>query len=170
MPFSPEAQALIDQRRQEQRDRMTGDRPLFDTAYTKGDYRLAEPGAECWAKTDGDLADIRLNAYGEARGGIILEITADPDPETGDMRRAFRCLDYTLDDGRLWQAITVLREHQIDPASFEAPRWDRIRTTYRRLCREVGRKLEGRHLASRDEIDMVTDAARLAAILGRTLA
>lgn len=168
MPFhSPEAQALVERRDAERMQRWSGERPMFDTALTKGDFRLAEPGAEVWAKTDGDLADVRMNADGGPRGGIILEITTDPDVETGDLRRAFRCFDYTAP---LWQAVTVLPEEKVDPHSFSAPDWSRIRRTYRRLCREVGKKLQGNHLASVDEIDMVRDAARLASILGQTLA
>lgn len=157
-----EAQAIIDRRKREQAERFNGDRPLFDTAWTKGDFRLAEPGAEVWARTDGDITQVRMNPAGEARGGIILEVTADPDPETGEMRRAFRCFDYT--SGPTWRAVTVLTEAQVDPNSFSPPDWARIRGLYRRLCREVGVK---RGTASCDEIDMVQDAAHLAAIIGQ---
>lgn len=164
------AQAIVDQRKREQQERIDGTRPMFDTAYTKGDFRLAEPGAECWSKTEGELRDIRSRGGDEPLGGIILEITTDPDPETGDMRRAFRCFDYTAP---LWQAVTVLQESMIDPHSFTAPDWARLRRTYRTLCFEVGKKLgmqrKSNPIASRSEIELVLTAARLAAIVGQTL-
>lgn len=176
MPFSPEAQRLIDQRARERMERINGTRPLFDTAYTKGDFRLAEPGAECWAWTADDVAEhglditqLRMTAYGEARGGVIIEITSDPDRETGELRRAFRCIDYTLSDKELWRAVVVLAEEQINPHSFEAPNWARIRNTYRRLCEQVGTKRQGHHEATARELEMVADAAKLAAIIARTI-
>lgn len=168
-PFSPEAEALIEQRKRERMERWQGDRPMFDTARTIGDFRLAEPGAEVWSKTDGDVANVRMNASGEPRGGIVLEVTTDYDQETGETLRAFRCLDYTLGDDMLWRAESVLQEAQIDPQSFTAPDWNRVKRTYRRLCREVGKKVHGRHAATAQELDMVTNAFRLAAILRRTL-
>ena len=164
------AREIVEQRRREQQERIDGTRPMFDTAWTKGDYRLAEPGAEVWARTEGDLTDIRARGDMDALGGIILEITTDPDPETGDMRRAFRCFDYTVP---LWQAVTVLQESMVDPHSFSAPDWARIRRTYRTLCFEVGKKLgmqrKSNPIASRGEIELVLTAARLAAIVGQTL-
>ena len=163
--LTPEAQAMIEQRKREQAERWDGSRALFDTAYTKGDFRLAEPGAEVWSRTTGDIGNVRMNADCEARGGIILEITANPDWETGELRRSFRCIDYT--DTR-YPTIT-LSEEQCDPQSFSAPNWTRIRRTYRFLCMDVGKKLAGNHIASLSEIDRVVDAARLASILGRTL-
>lgn len=168
--LSPEAQALIDQRKRERMERIQGDRPMFDTAYTIGDFRLAEPGAEVWSKTDDlDVTNVRMTADGEPRGGIILEVTIDIDRETGEALRAFRCFDYTLGDDSLWKAETVLQEAWVDPHSFTSPDWNRIKLTYRRLCEQVGLKRRGRHIATREELDMVTNAFRLAAILRRTL-
>jgi hypothetical protein len=167
----PDAQALIDQRKREARERWEGKRPLFDTAYTKGDFMLAEPGCEVWGWSaltlpeGADPSAVRMRSDGEARGGIILEITTDWDEETGERKRAFRTIDY---DPRipLWQATTVLQEAECDPQTFTNPDWTRIREMYRRLCREVGQQ---KHIASMAEIDMVTDAFHLASIIGRTL-
>lgn len=136
---------------------------LFDTARTLGDFRLVEPGCEIWAKTEG--ADARMRFDGEPRGGIVLEITetAEPDRDTGEItpRRAFRCYDY---DYRTppHQRISVLTEAQVD--SFEPPNMVRIRSTWRRLCKEVAAK---KGTAAPEEIDTVLDAARLAAIVGQ---
>lgn len=168
--LTDEARKIIDQRRREQLERIDGSRPMFDTAYTKGDYRLAEPGAECWSKTEGEIREIRTRGGEEPLGGIILDITADPDPDTGDIRRAFRCFDYTCP---IWQAVTVLPESMVDPEGFSAPDWARLRRTYRTLCLEVGRKLglqrKSNPIASRSEIELVQIAARLASIIGQTL-
>jgi hypothetical protein len=163
------AKAVIEQRDRERRERYEGTRPLYDTAYTKGDYLLAEPGCEIWARTEGPNA--RMTHDGEPRGGIILEITSstEVDAETGELvqRRSFRTFDYYC--GALWRATTVLNEAQVDPESFEAPDWGRIRNTYRRLCHEVGKKHGKRSPADTAEITMVRDAGRLAAIVGQTL-
>jgi hypothetical protein len=161
--LSDTARAIVGAADQRSKERWNGDRPLFDTALTLGDFRIAEAGAECWARTDGDIALLRMAHDGEARGGIILDITADPDPETGDMRRAFRVFDPYAP---LWQAVTVLQESMIDPQSFSPPNLGRIRNAYRRLCREIGSK---RGAATSTELEMVANAGRLAAILARSL-
>lgn len=134
-------------------------------ARTLGDMALVEPGCEVYARVDGDVADVRMRADGEARGGIVIEVTdttiVDEDGAI-TQQRAFRCFDYQIPD--LAKAFTVLTEAQVDPDGFEPPRIDRIRGLYRRLCQEVGAK---RGTASAFEIDLVAVAARLAAIVGQ---
>lgn len=168
MALTDAAKAVIAQRALERHERLTGTRPLFDSARTKGDYLLAEPGCEIFARDSGDVTNIRMRADGQPRGGIIVEIASGSEV-TGDgeiiQRRAFRCIDY---DPRvpLRRATTVLTEAQIDPSTFTAPNIARIRGLYRRMCREIGARSG---VASSSEIDMVLDAARLAAIVGSRL-
>lgn len=156
------ARATIEQRDKERKERINGTRPLFDAAYSHGDYRLAEPGCEVFARADGDIERIRLRHDGEPRGGIILEITSTPDAD-GEIHRAFRCIDYDH-TVPLWQATTVLTDEQVDPDTFTIPNWGRIRSLYRKMCREVGTKKGN---ASDRELQLVIDAARLAAIVGQ---
>lgn len=159
------AKELIAQRDQQRAERIAGTRPMFDTAYTLGDFRLAEPGCEVWSKTDGDLADVKMNPDGDPCGGIVLEVTTSVDDVDGEIRRAFRCFDYTRT--QLWRAVIVLQEHQVDPDSFSPPDWSRIRAQYRRICREIGGR---RGVASRPELELMHDAHLLAAIVSRTVA
>lgn len=169
--LTPEAQAVIDRRKQEQHERMDGRRLLFDTAYTRGDMALAEPGCELWSRDAWDAlsrGDRRLNAEGEPRGGVILDITSARDvTDDGEIieRRAFLTYDYTSDRRRPDLAFTTLTEAQVAPDSFTAPSIPHIRQSYRRLCWWVG---EQHGTASSFETGPVAHAIwRLAGLLSQ---
>lgn len=174
MPHSPEALALINQRKKEARERWDGLRPIVDSrlgARTIGDMGLVEPGCEIWAKNSDleDITNVRQWIDGDAKGGIVLEIVDFPltniDDQTGEIgewrtTRAFRCWDYTRG---IEHAYSTLTEAQVDPSTFAAPSIVRIRNQYRRICKHVATMTS---VSSARELQWVIDAARMAAIVG----
>ena len=133
-------------------------------AYTIGDMALIEPGCSVFAREEGP--NMRVDADLNARGGIVLEVTVTPtvDQDTGEMftRRAFRCYDPLQ---QLHEAFRTLTEAQIDLDRCEAPDLATLRRAYRRFCREVG---HATGVATLRELGLVTDAARLAALVGQS--
>ena len=163
--LTDDARKVIDQRKREARERWDGLRPIVDSrlgAQTIGDMAVVEPGCEIWAR-NGDAEDItnmRQWQDGEAKGGIVLEVTDVVDRETGELLRAFRCWDYTRGIDHSYSTLT---EAQVDPSTFTAPSIVRLRNQYRRICKHIA---ERQHTAGVFEIQMVIDAARMAAIVG----
>ena len=168
MPHSPEALEVINRRKREARERWDGLRPIVDSrlgARTIGDMGLIEPGCEIWAKNSDleDITNVRQWIDGDAKGGIVLEVT-DNRLVMGDGEiltcRAFRCWDYTRS---IEHAYSTLTEAQVDPSTFAAPSIVRIRNQYRRICKHVATMTS---VSSARELQWVLDAARMAAIVG----
>lgn len=145
---------------------------------TRGDLSIIEPGCEVWARTDGDLTNVRMTADSEARGGIVLEVidTIHVD-DNGEITpvRAFRCADYTrprfTDPRRL---AILLTEAMVDPDSLMPPDTGHIRLLARRLAGWVAFKSNGPSIVSAKErsgtmepaeLDALRDAALLARIV-----
>lgn len=173
--LSEAAKAQVEAHEQTKRDRLrAGSGALIDSrlgARTLGDFLIVEPGCEVYARagTTGMMrpGDDDPGSEGvQARGGIVLDIT-DVTEITDDgeiiRQRAFRTFD-TDPRLQLHEAFTTLTEAQVDPSRFATPEPNTIRHTYRRLCRYVA---DRRGVASPFEIDLVQDAARLAAIVGQ---
>lgn len=129
---------------------------------TLGDLALVETGCQLYAREDGD--GMRVDDNGDALGGIVLEITftGGIDEETGEIstRRAFHIYDPMK---RLDKAFRVLTEEQVDRDRFEPFDIATVRRAMRRFCREVG---EQTGVATMRELKLVSDAARLAALIG----
>lgn len=144
-------------------DRMRAANPEPTTrasARAIGDMALLDVGCVAWAKTD-------MHSDLDARGGLIVEVTdaVDQDELTGEItrRRAFRCFDFYRSPGD-WSAWCTLTEEQVDLDACEAPLMSRLRANYRRICRLVG---GSRGVAHKDELELVSVAARLAALVGQ---
>jgi hypothetical protein len=144
------------------------------SARTNGLVAMLAPGWRVYAREDG--ADARMDADGEGRGGIIVEVTGtrtvDDDGELVDSR-AFRCYDaYT---GR----TVLLSEAQVDRDRIMT--FDRLETwrAIAGMCREIadaaaprrgGRRkslLEGEHrlLGLADDIRRLTETCTVGARL-----
>lgn len=159
------AKKVIDQRAKEARERWDGLRPIVDSrlgARTIGDMGLIEPGCEIWAKNSDleDITNVRQWIDGDAKGGIVLEVTDIVDRDTGEMLRAFHCWDYTRS---IEHAYSTLTEAQVDPSTFAAPSIVRIRNQYRRICKHVATMTS---VSTARELQWVLDAAKMAAIVG----
>lgn len=161
--LSEAAQATIAEHEARRRERLAGDRPLFDTAFTIGDHRLAAPGCEAWSNPQ-RRANTGYSEEPEPAGGVILEITSAPAvTDDGEIvhRRAYRCYDYSpgLPPHRRYVTLT---EDQV--AGFDAPDMARIRGLARRLAHQA----KTRGTMGPAELEAITTAARLAAIVGQT--
>lgn len=139
------------------------------SARSIGDMSLIDVGCTVWAKTEEgghDLSQVRMNSDGEARGGLVVEVTDHTEvTEDGEIvkRRAFRCLDPYLGP-ESFRAWTLLEEANVDLAACEPPQLGRIRSMYRRACAHVGKQKGNAHA---DETDLVIVAARLAALVAQ---
>jgi hypothetical protein len=139
--------------------------PSVVGARTVGPLAMVDIGWTVWARTDGNVRHMRMDARGEARGGVIVEITTrrNADPDTGEISadRAFRCADpYATPSLR----VTTLTEAQVDPDSVELPermrRW-RVICALLEAARRPGRPLDLAR-TEHDRVGHILDAWRLA--------
>jgi hypothetical protein len=135
------------------------------SARTIGLLSRVDVGWSIWARTDGDVRQIRLDSTGEARGGVVVEVTSRryADPDTGEivLERAFRCIDpYRT---RPYIRFTTLLEGQVNPDGIEVPERTRRWKVICALLREAQR--EGQPLdllrTEEDRASRIADAWRL---------
>ena len=166
--LAPEASAMIAESKAKREAYLRDNGPLFDSrlgAKTIGDMALLGEGFMAWAKREG--GDQRIAHDGEARGGIVLEVTdAVTGNEDGEVTkvRAFKCWNPYIGGPGDYRTFSMLTEAQVDPAACEAPDMATVRRAYRRLAKWVG---EQKGTAPLDEIDVAMWCGRLAAIVGQ---
>ncbi len=166
--LAPAAEAMIAESKAKREAYLTDSGPLFDSrlgARTIGDMALLGEGFMVWAKRDGP--DQRIAYDGEARGGIVLEVT---DAVTGNADgevtkvRAFKTWNPYIGGPGDYTAYSMLTEAQVDLSACEAPDMATVRRAYRRFAKWVG---EQKSTAPLDEIDVAVWCGRLAAIVGQ---
>lgn len=127
-------------------------------ARTFGTILLVEVGCVIWEKQD-PAADY------EARGGLVVEVTDDSEfTEDGEVihHRAFRCFDFYRSPG-MRSSWCTLTEEQVDLDACEPAQLARTRNAMRRMCRIAG---GNKGTAYKEELELVTIAARLATVIG----
>jgi hypothetical protein len=134
-------------------------------AHTIGALAMVDVGWSVWSRTAGNIRHIRLNHQGEARGGVVVDITARriADPDTGEVRteRAFRCVDPYACPQLAWATLT---EDHIDPAVVEIPNQRRRWVVILALLQAAigaGRPLDLARTEA-DRTDLIGHAYRLA--------
>lgn len=126
-----------------------------------GAIALVTPGCEVWTCEDG-----RRNRHDEPLGGLVLHVDAGAPntvDEWGEVERhpaRFRCYDYLAP----WphQAFRWISEDEVNRASIRSARPRSMVTAIRRFARQVG---HGGLVLDGYEADLVTDAARLVAVV-----
>lgn len=98
-----------------------------DDARRVGVLALVELGVSVWSST-------RVDALGEALGGVVVHIEDVPNPETGEIERFFTCLDPY---GAGPVKVRRLAEAEVSPTSVEATANSRITNLVKRLAGEV---------------------------------
>jgi hypothetical protein len=96
-----------------------------------GSVALVEPGVEAWSKT-------RIARDEGAVGGIVIYVTEQADRDTGELERAFVCLDHTRT--RPWLRWTTLPEHDVDPDTVMSVDITTLVHLWRRLGEELAFK------------------------------
>jgi hypothetical protein len=106
------------------------------TANGIGDVALIEPGLEAWSTRRGHAGadSIEDGKPGEPVGGIVYWITECLNTDTGEIERAFLCVDHTRTRPRLRSYL--LRESEIDRGSVALP--ESHDAVYRRIWRRAG--------------------------------
>lgn len=131
----------------------------MSTAYGVGAVALLQEGCLVWSKTRRDADDCPV-------GGLVVEVLDTPDPETGELRRSFRCLDNTRMRPRLtWH---VLPEDDVDRSTAQAAATSQIANVVRRLCEEICMKDAHRRrtgLFMPEHLTLLHHAWRLAGLL-----
>jgi hypothetical protein len=146
-------------------DRLTAAPGPVVGAHHKGALALVDVGWTVWARTDGNIRHLRLNDRGEARGGVIIDITTrrSANPDTGEIvtERAFRCADPYRVPQLHW---TTLTEAQVNPDAVETPermrRW-RVICALLEAARRPGRPLDLVR-TEHERLEALADAWRLA--------
>jgi len=119
-----------------------------------GSVALVAPGVEVWSKT-------RIARDEGAVGGIVIYVTEQADPDTGELDRAFVVLDHTRT--RPWLRWSTLPERDIDPHTAQSVDITTLVHLWRRLGEELAftdRHKPRRGPATKEEA-RVADAIRV---------
>lgn len=123
MTFSPAGRATVaasDQRRDE---RWNGTRAMHEhTPATNG----IQIGSEVYRPVTGDA---------DPEGGWVVGSTTQPDPETGEVQKAYKCLSFFHGHPR----FVVLRESDVDLAMVGPVNRRSVRSASKRLALEFAR-------------------------------
>lgn len=90
-----------------------------------GTLAMVEEGVEVWSRFGDD-----------PRGGVVVEISAAPDPETGEIVRRFHVLNPYEPTGR-WEH--TIPETEVVEGGVQLPTTSRLVTIARRLAELVGK-------------------------------
>lgn len=122
-------------------------------ARTIGDFALLELGCSVWSTTRKDHRENPL-------GGVIIDIFDKLDQETGEVERAFRCIDsYNL---RPFVQVHVLVESEVDRGALEGPDNARLRKIIRRLAEDIAK---GKSSLTSLELDHIAWIHKLAGVV-----
>lgn len=123
-----------------------GEGPMIDPRFgarSLGDLNLVEVGCRLWGREtfdSGDVTDMRMDSHGNARGGVVVEITdsatVDEDGEI-TRHRAFRCFDPA--SPTVAGAFVTLTEKQVNPERCEPSSPFDTAKVLRRMAQEVSR-------------------------------
>lgn len=100
-----------------------------------GTVAVVEPGVEVWSKT-------RVARDLDPVGGIVLYVTEHLDRQTGEVDRAFVCLDHTRTQP--WLRWSTIPETDVDPHSVASVDTSTLVRLWRRLGHEIAYSLGGK--------------------------
>lgn len=107
----------------------------MSTALATTDARWIDLGTVVWSSTRGYEGVDDDGSQLEPVGGVVVEVLDTVDEATGELGRAFRCLDpYRARPRLTWH---VLAESEVDRTTLDVAAPSTIGNLYRRLCEEV---------------------------------